>query len=289
MKIYRLLVPLFCLGLCLPPPLPAQQGRLSGILIKPENILFVGNKLFPSTDLRNIFCNAGIDRSQVPVDQLDLYNAPRINLAYQTLLTFYRNRGFLKVQIQQPSVDFTQKPSPTQVQLTLSIVESLQYHLREVKMAGARALTEPFLRSLLNLQPNSLLNLSKIDQGLASIRDTYLTLGFLDVQVNSSLETPPGASVADLLLNLQEGIQYRVGKIEMVGSLPFQTSLYLEFFPLQKGDIFGEKIFNSALNALNNLGMTPKLTTQDIDFIIDRNRGVVDLVIYLAGKSLGKK
>jgi outer membrane protein assembly factor BamA len=142
---------------------------------------------------------------------------------------------------------------------------------------------------LLNLQPNCLLNLAKIDQGLNSIRETYLMLGYLDVQVNSSLEPVPGRAIADLLVNLQEGTQYRIGKIEMAGSLPVPTPMLLEFFPLQKGDIFGEKVFNYALNALNSLGMTPKLTVQDVDFSIDRNRGVVDLMVHLTGRSLGKK
>jgi hypothetical protein len=62
----------------------------------------------------------------------------------------------------------------------------------------------------------------------------------------------------------------------------------LESLPFQPGDVFGEKAFNACLETLNALGVTPVLTADDVDFYFNKEKGLVDVVIFLTGKSKAK-
>ena len=94
--------------------------------------------------------------------------------------------------------------------------------------------------------------------------------------------------LADLKISIIEGRQYHLGKIFLVGDSPIRESLLRESLPFQPGDIFGEKAFNVCLDTLNALGTTPVLTGDDVSFVYDKDKGLVDVSIYLQGKPKAK-
>lgn len=274
------------LGLILAPTgMSAQvQGQLGGFRIKPENILFVGNRNLSTADLRSIFQNAGNLMGSLKPNENNLYDNRRLNLGVNAMLAFYRNRGFIKATISPPEFEYGSTPANNQVQVIFHVTEEHAYLLGEIKISGAQALTSTVILGLLNLTPKTLVNVTKIDSGIAATRDAYLNLGYLDADVTSTLDILPPKNTVDLLVKIGEGNQYRVGRIQLVGTPSIQESLLREFLPLQKGDLFGEKAFHAVLEALNSLGLPHPLTSSDVDFHIDRNQAVVDLTIYLEGK-----
>jgi outer membrane protein assembly factor BamA len=275
-----------CFGLILPPQgLFAQvQGQLSGFRIKPENILFVGNLSLSVADLRSIFQNAGNLMGTLKPSESNLYDSRRLNMGVNALLAFYRNRGYIKATISPPEFEYGSSSANDQVQVIFHIVEEHAYLLGEIKINEAQALVPAMILGLLNLTPKALVNVTKIDSGVAAVRSAYLNLGYLDAEVTSTLDVLPQKKVVDLSVNISEGKQFHVGRIQFVGTPAIQESLLREFLPMQKGDLFGEKTFHAALDALNSLGPPYPLTSSDVDFHIDRNQAVVDLTIYLGGK-----
>ncbi len=268
-------------------PVPSfcqQQGTFAGVKVAPENIRFVGNKSFSTADLRAIFRSAGTVTAQLTPQFMDTYNKDRIVHATSVLLTFYRNRGFIKASISSPEAEFGPERSGGALALVLKITENNPYELGEVRLAGAAALRETVVLSVLNLQPKSPVNLSKINAGVLALRETYLTLGYLDVNIKSSLDAPDGKKVASLKLEITEGSQYHLGQIELAGSSPMPEKLLREILPFQTGDIFGRKAFDACLETLNQLGITPVLTGNDVSFNIKKAVALVDVTIHLQGK-----
>ncbi len=262
----------------------AQQGTLAGLSIKEENIIFVGNKSIPSQELKAIFRNAGTVTAGLSPESMDLYTASRMNHSLNMILAFYHNRGFIKAAVTPPEVDFAAPGPDSKLQLIFKINENHAYNLGQVKINGAENLSQAMLVSLLNLQPKIPINLSKVAGGAAAIQELYLTLGYLDVDIKTRLDPVDDKKVADLIIDLNEGRQYHLEKVELVGNSPIKGSLIREFLPFQSGDIFGKKAFDACLQNLNELGTTPVLTSADVKFSYDRGRAVVDVVINLEGK-----
>jgi outer membrane protein insertion porin family len=261
-----------------------QQGTMAGISIKEENVVFVGNKLIPTQELKAIFRNAGTVTAGLSPGSMDIYTAKRIDHSLNMILAFYRNRGFIKAQVTPPDVDFAAATGDAGLQLIFKVTENSPYSLNQIKISGGTSLGESLLISLLNLQLKKPINLSKIGSGTSGIQELYLSLGYLDVDIKTRLEPQNDKKIADLIIDINEGKQYHLGKIELVGSSPIKSSLIREFLPFQTGDIFGKNAFDSCLQNLNELGTTPVLTSSDVTFNYDRQQALVDVAIDLAGK-----
>jgi outer membrane protein assembly factor BamA len=141
---------------------------------------------------------------------------------------------------------------------------------------------------MLNVQPGQPLSLAKLNAGVQAIQKAYLSLGYLDIDIQTSLNPAEKKKLADIVLTINEGNQYHVGAVALLGSSPIKPSLVRGFLPLQTGDIFAEKTFDACLQILNEFGITPVLTDSDISFKVDREKSLVDLAIDLEGKSSRK-
>ena len=263
----------------------AQQGPMAGIRVKPENILLVGNKSVSSEDLKAIFRNAGTVTAQLSPENMDIYDSNRISHSLNMMLAFYHNRGFIKATISPPEIDFAASSPEGKVQMTLKITENNSYRLREIRVNGAQVLSPPLLVSLLNLQPHTPINLSKITTGALAIQEAYLALGYLDFGLKTRVDTQDDKKIADVVLDISEEKQYHLGRVEMIGGSPIKDSLIRQFLPFQSGDIFGKKAFEACLQFLNELGITPVLTASDVTFSYNRSEALVDVSINLEGKA----
>jgi outer membrane protein insertion porin family len=270
------------------PVAQGQQGQVSGVFVKPENILFIGNSSISSEELRSIFRSAGTVTAQLSPESMDVYNTDRIAHGLNMLLAFYRNRGFVRAEIKGPDTDFVPGEGGSRIRLLFRISEDHLYRLGQVKIGGIKTLDESILTAMLNIQPGQPLNLAKLNAGVQAIQKAYLSRGYLDIDVRASLDITEKKGLADVLLNIKEGIQYHVGQVDLLGNPLISSLLLRDFLPMQTGDIFAEKTFEACLQNLNELGITPVLTDSDITFKIDREKALVNLEIDLEGKSSRK-
>ncbi len=270
------------------PVAQGQQGQVSGVFVKPENILFIGNSSISSEELRSIFRSAGTVTAQLSPESMDVYNTDRIAHGLNMLLAFYRNRGFVRAEIKGPDTDFVPGEGGSRIRLLFRISEDYLYRLGQVKIGGIKTLDESILAAMLNIQPGQPLNLAKLNAGVQAIQKAYLSRGYLDIDVRASLDITEKKGLADILLNIKEGIQYHVGQVDLLGNPLISSLLLRDFLPMQTGDIFAEKTFEACLQNLNELGITPVLTDSDITFKIDREKALVNLEIDLEGKSSRK-
>jgi hypothetical protein len=74
----------------------------------------------------------------------------------------------------------------------------------------------------------------------------------------------------------------------LAGQSPIDVKLLHQLLPLQPGDLFGRKAFEACLDTLNELGTTPVLTANDVSFAYDKVKALVDVTIYLEGKTKSK-
>jgi len=266
----------------------SQQGQVVGVLIKPENILFTGNNSISSEELRSIFRSAGTVTAGLSPESMDVYNTDRVTHGLNMLLAFYRNRGFVRAEINGPDTDFVPSEGGSRIRLLFKVSENHLYRLGQVKISGSKTLDGSTLRAMLNIQPGQPLNLAKLNAGVQAIQKAYLALGYLDIDVRANLDFAEKKDLADILVNIKEGNQYHVGQLDLVGRSPINPVLLRDFLPMQPDDIFAEKTFEACLQNLNELGITPVLTDSDISFKIDRDKALVNLEIDLEGKSSRK-
>jgi Surface antigen variable number repeat len=122
------------------------------------------------------------------------------------------------------------------------------------------------------------------------IREALRDLGYINPVVEeptfSLITTDRGARIANVTVKVDEGEQYRIGKIQFQDAKLFPTSQLRQAFALQEGDLFNASKFYDGLQHLQNLYQEAGYinfvaapqedkheSSHTVDFVIDLDEG----------------
>jgi len=151
--------------------------------------------------------------------------------AVERLLALYHAEGFLLASVESIPVA---RGAGNVVDITFSIAEGRTVFLEEVRVRGARAISEEEAWSAMGLEPRRLLGLisrglyvpERADEYLARLRSYYRRLGHLDAEVSfGGLEIDPGGRRARVTIDVQEGPQYTLAGARIEGARLFPARL----------------------------------------------------------------
>ena len=189
---------------------PEDQGVVFSIYEGPQqrffHTRFLGNTIVSDARLRTqIQSKPGIlwmfkgkvDREQIEADR-DL------------LVAYYRSLGYFKARVGR-YLDFSE--SGKWLTLTYVIDEGPRYQIQNVSLVGNDTFTTDSLTANLGLKPGDYFDSRKMNRDLMEMRDLYGSQGYIhaDVKADPQFLEEPGK--IDLVYDIREGEQYRVGRI----------------------------------------------------------------------------
>jgi outer membrane protein insertion porin family len=206
-----------------------------GPLQRIENVEFVGNTFVSGKRLETqiqskpgyfyYLFRGKVDQSKIEAD-------------VEKLTAYYRSFGFFKARIGR-ELDFDENNK----WLTLRFVidEGPQFVVRNVSVFGNSIFDTPALEGSLNLQSGQFFQQGKMDRDVNTLRDIYGGQGYIFADVKAeprfSFENP---GELDLVYNVTEGEQFRVGRINVhiAGEFPHtRESVILDRLSIRPGDI----------------------------------------------------
>lgn len=206
-----------------------------GPLQRIEKVEFVGNS----------FVSAGRLETQIQSKPGYLYylfrgkvDRSKIEADVEQLTAYYRSFGFFKARIGR-ELDFDENNK----WLTLRFVidEGPQFVVRNVSVFGNSIFETDALQGTLNLRSGQYFNQGKMDRDVNMLRDVYGGQGYIFADVKAeprfSFENP---GELDLVYNVTEGEQFRVGRINVhiAGEFPHtRESVILDRMSIRPGDI----------------------------------------------------
>ena len=167
---------------------------------------FIGNTIATDARLKTqIKSKPGIAwmfKGEVKRDELDN--------DIQRLTAYYRSLGYFKARIGR-ELDFGN--SGKWLTVTFVIDEGPRYKIRQLSLVGNTTFTSESLQDRLNLTSGDFFDSRRMNRDLSALRDTYGGEGYIhaDIQADPRFLEEPGTM--DLVYNIEEGEQYRVGKI----------------------------------------------------------------------------
>ena len=206
------------------------------------------------------------------------YDRKKVDEDQEKLYAYYRGLGFFKAKI---SPDISWNESHTYASIKWIIDEGPRFKIRTVTFNGNEKFKVGELNAKLQENPGKDFNQSTLDHDLNGIRDVYGSRGyvFADVQARTVLlEDQPEM---DLVYEINEGKQYRVGQINInIGGDSPHTShrVVLDRLSLRPGDILDTKKlrdderrlkFASVFNTDPTKGVAPKITFSKPDGMKD--------------------
>ena len=127
------------------------------------------------------------------------------------------------------------------IAVTVRIEEGDQYRLKSFSVVNAKAFPAEELVARFGLRPGDIFNTAVIRRGLEDLRKTYGAKGYINFTAVPDTQIDDAARTIALVVDVDEGDAYRVGKVQFLGLSPGRTEQVLRDFPLKPGDAYSPR------------------------------------------------
>jgi outer membrane protein insertion porin family len=224
-----------------------------GPRVEIERIEFDGNTVFPQSILRDRFG----DRASPSVSR-GYYVAKDVEQSAELLIEWMKSQGYLAAKLVSISKNY--RPNGSHVDLIIYVYEGEQTIVDTVVFQGLTVFKPEELTALLDNGASRPLNLYSLNEGLEKIKAKYRERGYLDIKIanegtNRLVRYSQENRLADVTLELQEGVQYHVSHIEIEGLQKTQPEVVTRELEIHEGDILSERTWFRSEAKLRRLGL----------------------------------
>ena len=230
--------------------LPRNRVRLKLIFKEGESaeiqqINIVGNKTFSDQELIQDFEL----KDQLPWWNFigeRRYQKQQLSGDLEKLESFYRNRGYLNMQIESVQVSMT--PDRSGVYVTINVNEGGIYNIRNVSVIGDLKGREELIRKIIEIEPGTRYNAAQITNIEEVIKMTYGRFGYAYPQVRSIPEISEDSNDVDVTFSVTPGNRIYVNRINFIGNTATADEVLrremrqLEGAPLNESQIEQSKV-----------------------------------------------
>ena len=182
------------------------------------------------------------------------------------LLHYYKEQGFLDVEIAETKVSLT-FPSSHEMVIVIPVQEGRRYHVGNLFIQGNTLYPTSQLRRLLSLKTGDVFCPSVVDDNAEAIRMYYGRSGYLDAYVQGERRPNLQTGNIDLIFLVKEGDPFRVESIHLHGNTKTKSTVIVRELALAPGDLFDMTRMQASQNRLQNtrffeeVTLSPETTT----------------------------
>lgn len=165
----------------------------------------------------------------------------------------YLAKGNLHAKLGPPEIRLTGSPNqklPEQVPVFVPIDSGPVYHWKEVHWTGNATVSEFTLSGDAGLKPGDVADGMKIEAGWDRVREEFAHHGYLDAKVDPVPTFDESAHTVSYSVAIQEGKQYRFGKMVLTGLSPAAEKKLHAEWPISQGEIFDKVKYEEVLTKL---------------------------------------
>ena len=242
-------------------------------------IQFEGNTIFKAKQLRKVMKTKTANLlsyftkdGQLKNDQLD------DDLA--AIREYYQNHGYIDVEVKPYR---TEPEKGDKVTVVIPIVEGSQYHVGTVAVTGAQVFPTDQVVKVVKTAPNTVYSPKALRDDVKAIQDLYGARGYIDLNVNAET-TSGGKNTINVALKLDEGNQFYVEQINILGNTRTKDKVIRRELALAPGDIYNTVRVDASKQRLQNLNYFSKVETYPSDTLVP---GRKDLNVLVEEKRTG--
>jgi outer membrane protein insertion porin family len=210
----------------------------------------------------------------------DIYNPATIEEDLQNVRKAYRSVGYKRVEVGTPNLSVIQKGGKRRLGVTIPVDEGARWQLGEIRTEGNEIMPEELLRSRFKRPRGGWLRSETIDEGIETIDEIYRNTGHLMASVRAELVEREG-NVADLVVKIDEGDQFRVRRLEFVGNSRTRDKVLRREFRVQEGTLLNMGAVKNSLFKINQLNYFKLDEDDPITFEnFDTEEKTVDLLVH---------
>ncbi len=246
-----------------------------GVVQRVAGVEFEGNTIATDARLRTqIESSPGIIGTLARIDVTGITtigpkaNVDTIDQDVDRLTSYYRSLGFFKARIGR---EVAYNDDRTWARIKFVIDEGPRYRVNDIRVEGNSHFRSEALLGLMETRKGEYFHLARLQRDLGELRDHYGSQGYIFADINGEPRFQEAPGALDLVFKIDEGQQYRVGKIivNIDGDNPrTRRTVVLNRLSIRPGDIVdireirnSERRLQASELFLNNpaAGITPDI------------------------------
>jgi outer membrane protein insertion porin family len=277
-----------------------------GPKVKVGHIVIQGNQAFSSREVIRAMKNLkpiGIPHS-ILFENLfaRTYDSTKLDEDSERIRQFYQSHGYFEARVINHSEKIydvygkgvkipliNPKKPGKRVDITMVVSEGDKYFLRNFNFVGMKLFRTPDLiaRQVFGMAPGDTFSTEKLQKGLDNLRKLYGDFGYIDFVPSPDPEPVPGKDQIDLTIDVDEGHQFFVRRIDFQGNTTTRDKVIRRELLIDEGDLFSNRLWETSVLRLNQLGYFDPLKPEDAAEIKrDTKTNTVDLLLKV--KERGK-
>ncbi|WP_321392012.1 outer membrane protein assembly factor BamA [uncultured Desulfuromusa sp.] len=215
-----------------------------------RDIKFVGNTIFDKSDLlkkietKERWFLSWITGRGAYLEETMALDIERIKAAYH-------DEGYQDVKVKPAQISLVEDKS---LDVLIEIDEGPQYKVGKVSVSGDMMLPEEQLLTLVKLKPGGVFSRTELRESILALTDVYADNGYAYANVTPLTKKDKKALLIDLNLEVEQGIQVFVERIEINGNSKTRDKVIRREIPLLEGSLFSAKRIKDANRRIRNLG-----------------------------------
>jgi len=225
-----------------------------------------------------------------------LFDEKKLKLLVENLISIYQNNAFYQTKIDIN----TELDDSNRVGIELFFTENSPSLISSFEIHGSNffetddlldlfSIGEPDLFFINYFTERDRFDNNAFESGIESLRNKYINSGFLDVKINKNVKLSANKKNILIKLDIDEGNQYKIGKISFKGIESEITDIKLiETLKVKEGDVFSRKEILKGIEKIRDLFSDKgyAYSSAETKIINTERPNVYDLEINIDKKSM---
>lgn len=243
-------------------------------------IEFVGNEVFRDARLKWTMKKTKETGFVNRLIRKDIYNPASMEEDLNKVRDLYRAAGYKRIEVAEPKLSVIAKRQRRRLGVEIPIDEGARWKLGEIRIEGNEIFPDEPLLRVFKRPRGGWLRSKTIDEGLEAISEIYRNTGHIMSEVRSELVEREG-DVADLVVKINEGDQFRVGRLEFEGNTRTRDKVLRREFRVQEGTLLNMGAVKNSLFKINQLNYFKLDEDDPITFEhFDAEKKTVELLVH---------
>ncbi len=219
--------------------------------VRVKKITFLGNKSIKDDELKN-FMQTREESYFSFLSGSGNFKEINFQTDIERMKYFYKTRGYLQVNIQNPEV--TASEDKKWIFITVRLQEGPQFLVNNISFNGELLFSDKEMMKKLKLKSGDIYNEENLRIDIQSLTEMYQDKGYAFANVLRTLEVVPGENKVDIIFSFEKGVIAYFGKVVMKGNTKTRDKVIRRELKIHEGDMYSGTKLRVSKENVNRLG-----------------------------------